>query len=206
MNAKQSLYYIPFTFTQILESVPAFFLRLLPHLLFLCCITLFGSSHPPHASPPPARSEPHQSNLPVVHGVRGRLWGRGCLFPGVLQSNGETIWSWGLRREMGERGWRRLTQGAAWRHKWLLSSAVRCEGQTDTGRCGEQTNELHILHRGKKRKEGRGGWRQGGERKQEAWDVGGDREMRESREEAGRKEVRMMEGKQESWRILHLLS
>lgn len=39
------------------------------------------------------------------------------------------------------------------RPKRLLSSAVRCEGQTDARRRGEQTNELHISHRERKRRE-----------------------------------------------------
>lgn len=42
---------------------------------------------------------------------------------------------------------------ATWRPKRLLSSAVRCEGQTDARQRGEQTNELHISHRERKRRE-----------------------------------------------------
>lgn len=38
---------------------------------------------------------------------------------------------------------------------------MRCEGQTDARRCGEQTNELHISRRERKgKRRGRGGRRQ----------------------------------------------
>lgn len=47
--------------------------------------------------------------------------------------------------------------GAAQRPKWLLSSAARCEGQTDVRRCGEQTNELHTWWSERKKEEEREG-------------------------------------------------
>lgn len=41
---------------------------------------------------------------------------------------------------------------------------MRCEGQTDMRRCGEQTNELHISRRERKGKR-----RREGEDREESW-------------------------------------
>lgn len=75
------------------------------------------------------------------------LRGWDVFFLVLLQNDDETIWRvvvW-FARGGGKQGEVEAMGrgGATQQHKWL-SSAARCEGQTDVRRCGEQTNELHI--------------------------------------------------------------
>lgn len=71
----------------------------------------------------------------------------------LQKKDDETIWRLAVV-EVGGAGWREGEGGVATRRpKRLLSSAARCEGQTDARRRGEQTNELHISRRERKRRE-----------------------------------------------------
>lgn len=96
-------------------------------------------------------------------------------------------------------------------HKWLLSSAVRCEGQTDARQCGEQTNELHISRRERK------GKRRGRGRRRKVEDMGqeGARWRQRQRDERRRGEMtgEVGKGREEDWweenekaKALHLQS